>query len=117
MKRLKKFLYGRIQLEQATALLHFSKQSLVQELMHNLKYRGHESVGKLLGQWLGSELSQVEAYNSIDIVTIVPLHQSKLRRRGYNQVTKFGEEIAMALKTEFKPKILKKVFATKTQVF
>ena len=34
----KKLLYGRLELENATALLHFSKKGLVQELLHNLKY-------------------------------------------------------------------------------
>ena len=37
---IKKVLYGRVKLEHATALLHFSKKGIVQQLMHNLKYRG-----------------------------------------------------------------------------
>jgi len=113
----KNVLFGRVKLEQATALLHFSKKGIVQQLMHNLKYRGYENVGLFLGKWLGEELSNIEAYKSIDVVIPVPLHRSKLRRRGYNQVTKFGQEIAKALEVEFNSKILEKRTATKTQVF
>ncbi|RIA08423.1 ComF family protein [Flavobacteriaceae bacterium MAR_2010_72] len=113
----KNALYGRIKLEQATALLHFSKKGIVQQLMHNLKYRGHEEVGEFLGKWLGEELKSLTAYKAIDVVIPVPLHRSKLRQRGYNQVTKFGQEIAKALEVDFNDLVLQKTLATKTQVF
>jgi ComF family protein len=114
---IKKMLYGRVKLINATSLLHFSKKGIVQELLHNLKYRGHEDVGLFLGQWLGQELSQLEAYKTIDVVIAVPLHRSKLRSRGYNQVTKFGQEIAKALNVPYNESVLQKTTATKTQVF
>ncbi|MDO1501843.1 phosphoribosyltransferase family protein [Winogradskyella maritima] len=113
----KKVLYGRIKLKNATSLLHFSKKGLVQELLHNLKYRGHEDIGKHFGQWLGAELKETGDYNSVDVVIPVPLHKSKLRSRGYNQVDKFAQEIALALNVEFRKDLLIKQFATKTQVF
>jgi len=113
----KNVLFGRVKLVESTALLHFSKKGIVQQLMHNLKYRGHEEVGLFLGKWLGEELKTIEAYSGIDVVVPVPLHRSKLRTRGYNQVTKFGQEIAKALNAEFNDRILLKGEATNTQVF
>lgn len=113
----KKRLYGRVKLENATALLHFSKKGMVQELIHNLKYRGHEDIGLFLGQWLGGELKTIEAYNSIDVVVPVPLHKKKRRQRGYNQVTKFGQAIAEALQCAFNESCLIKKEDAKTQVF
>jgi ComF family protein len=112
-----KRLYGRVNYQFATSLLWFNKKGLVQHLMHNLKYKGHEEVGVFLGKWLGSELSQIEDYKTIDVVVPVPLHKSKLRKRGYNQVDKFGQEIAIALSVEFNSDILIKTKATATQVF
>ena len=112
-----KVFYGRVKIEQATALLKFEKKGIVQQLLHNLKYRGHEIIGEVLGKWLGNELKQVEAYNNIDVVIPVPLHKNKLRKRGYNQVTKFGIEIAKTLNAEYIDNILIKTTATKTQVF
>ncbi|MEM6516359.1 MAG: ComF family protein [Bacteroidota bacterium] len=112
-----KMLYGRVKLENATALLHFSKKGIVQQLMHNLKYRGHEDIGHFLGEWMGEELRELKAYENIDVVVPVPLHKSKLRKRGYNQVDKFGKAIAKALNTEYDSSILLKTRKTKTQVF
>lgn len=114
---LKNVFYGRVNLEQATALLHFSKRGIVQQLMHNLKYRGQQKVGVFLGKWLGEELKTIDGYQDVDVVIPVPLHKSKLRRRGYNQVAGFGQEIANALEIEFNTKVLQKTKATKTQVF
>lgn len=112
-----KRLYGRVDFVHATSLLWFNKKGKVQHLLHNLKYKGHEDVGVFLGKWLGEELSRIEAYKDIDVVVPVPLHKSKLRKRGYNQVDKFGREIANALKIEYNSKTLIKAKATSTQVF
>lgn len=112
-----KRLYGRVDFQYATSLLWFNKKGIVQHLLHNLKYKGHEEVGVVLGKWLGEELSHIEAYKSIDIVIPVPLHKSKLRKRGYNQVDKFGEEIAKALSIAYNSETLIKTKATTTQVF
>lgn len=113
----KKIVYGRVKLENATALLHFSKKGIVQQLLHNLKYRGHKEIGGFLGKWLGRELSTVEAYQQIDVVVPVPLYKTKLRQRGYNQVEQFGKEIAQVLNAEYNDKVLIKTKNTKTKVF
>lgn len=113
----KKVLYGRVNLENATALLHFSKKGIVQQILHNLKYRGHEDIGPFFGKWFGAELSTVEAYNDIDVVIPVPLYKTKLRKRGYNQVAKFGQEIAKALNATYNDSVLIKTKSSKTQVF
>ena len=65
-----KVFYGRVKLENATSLLLFQKKGMVQQLMHNLKYKGHEKVGTILGQWLGHELKASNKFNNIDNLTI-----------------------------------------------
>ena len=112
-----KTLYGRVQLENATALLHFSKKGIVQRLLHNLKYRGYEEIGLFLGQWLAEDLRQLPNFLKIDAVVAVPLHKSKLRKRGYNQVDKFGRALAEALQAEYNTTTLIKTKNSKTQVF
>lgn len=113
----KKVLYGRVKLENATALLQFQKKGMVQHLLHGLKYKGYENIGVFLGKWLGEELKTIEAYGNIDAVVPVPLHKRKQRKRGYNQVDKFGLEIAKALDVEYIDTVLIKTTSTKTQVF
>lgn len=112
-----KRLYGRLDYQNATSLLWFNKKGKVQHLIHNLKYKGREEVGTFLGQWLGEELKDLPQYKNVNVVVPVPLHKSRLRKRGYNQVDKFANEIAKALSIEYNPNVLVKTKATTTQVF
>jgi len=114
-KKIKKVFYGRSKIENMTSLFLFRKDSLVQNLMHNLKYRGQESIGTELGSWLGEELSQVYDYQNIDYVIPVPLHPKRLKERGYNQVEKFGQEIAKRIRAEYLNSVLKKNSYNKKQ--
>ncbi len=113
----KKVFYGRVKIEKATSLLHFRKKSGVQHLIHDLKYRGHREIGTYLGKWLGEELSLIPEYLEIDAVIPVPLHKSRLKERGYNQVEDFGKEIARSLQAEYRDDILLKISSTQTQTF
>ena len=114
--RVKKIFYGRVKLEKATALLRFQKKGIVQQLMHNLKYKGHQEIGTFLGAWLGDELKNNNDYKDIDLVIPVPLHKRKLRKRGYNQVTLFSKEIAKSLNIEYLDSVLIKVNDIASQV-
>lgn len=104
----KKVFYGRVNVEEATALLLFQKKGAVQKLIHNLKYRGHRSIGKYLGKWMGEELARSPHFSEIDAVIPVPLHRRKLRSRGFNQVEDFGKEIAAALNVPYLDDVLQK---------
>ena len=110
-------MYGRVTLVNATALFYFDKKGSVQQLLHNLKYRGHEHIGEALGKWLGAALAEIEAYKFIDVVIPVPIHKTKLKKRGYNQVEKFGKAIATALGASYDDGTLVKTKTTNTQVF
>ncbi|MEJ6792569.1 MAG: phosphoribosyltransferase family protein [Lacinutrix sp.] len=111
-----KLFFGRAKIENGTALLHFEKKSITQQLIHQLKYREQQQIGSFLGAWLGTELSHCVDYTTIDIVIPVPLHKKKLKSRGYNQVSKFGKEIAKSLKVEYMDDVLIKVTNTSSQV-
>ena len=110
-----KIFYGRIPVENATSLLLFEKKGMVQKLIHNLKYRGHEEIGPFLGAWLGSELKELPQWQEITTVIPVPLHRKKLKVRGFNQVAGFGTELAKALDVPYRDDILLKISATQTQ--
>ena len=116
-KTVEKMVYGRVKLEDATALLHFSKKGIVQQLLHNLKYRGHEHISDFLGKWLAAELRSANGFDDIDVVVPVPLYKTKLRKRGYNQVAQFGKQIAKALNVEYDDAVLIKTKPSKTKVF
>jgi ComF family protein len=111
----KKVFYGRAEIENATALLYFRKKGMVQTLIHNLKYRGHEKISTFLGEWVGSDLSEIEDYKSIDVVIPVPLHKIKLKSRGFNQVEGFARKIAEKLDAEYIDDVLVKKSPGNTQ--
>lgn len=109
--------YGRLPLEHASALMYFRKKGIVQELIHNLKYRGHQEVGTLIGNWYGYELEECESLKSIDAVIPIPLHRKRLHKRGYNQVTSFGKALSKHLNCPYDDSILKRIQYSKTQTF
>jgi predicted amidophosphoribosyltransferase len=49
------------------------------------------------------------------VVIPVPLHKNKLKKRGFNQVAKFGVQIAEALNADYKDDVLIKITNTKSQ--
>ena len=110
----KKF-YGRIPVEYASALLYFHKRGIVQELIHNLKYKGQEEIGTVLGEWYAEDLKNFEIIRSVDEIIPVPLHKRKLRERGYNQVTNFGLSLSKNLNISYNPNLLVRNIYSKTQ--
>ncbi|MFQ6602320.1 ComF family protein [Flavobacterium sp. C3NV] len=110
----KKF-YGKIAIEHASALLYFNKKGIVQELIHNLKYKGHEEIGTVLGNWYVEDLKELALETPFDVVIPVPLHPKKFRERGYNQVTTFGKALAKGLKIDYNDAVLYRKKYSKTQ--
>jgi ComF family protein len=114
---MKNIFYGRMAIENATAVLYFQKKGITQEILHNLKYKGHRSISSFFGKWLGTELAEIKEYRDIDLVIPVPLHKQKQKKRGYNQVEGFAEEIAKALGIPYYDSALIKISKTSSQVF
>lgn len=110
----KKF-YGRILVEHTSALLYFHKKGIVQELIHNLKYKGQEQIGTVLGEWYAEDLKNSVTIQSVDEIIPVPLHKRKLRERGYNQVTNFGNALSESLNIPYNPNLLVRNIYSKTQ--
>ena len=110
----KKF-YGRIPVEHVSALLYFHKKGIVQELIHSLKYRGQEAIGTALGEWYAEELKTYNLLETVDAITPVPLHPKKLRERGYNQVSEFGNALVKSLQIPINNEILFRQVYSKTQ--
>ena len=74
---------GRMPVQRATSLLFFVKESLTQQLLHQLKYRGRQDVGIYLGKHIGRCLQG--AGWEIDCIVPLPLNRKKMAKRGFNQ--------------------------------
>lgn len=78
------------EVESATSLLIFHHENVTQKLMHYLKYENHPEIGILLAEKI---FSMIE-FNSFDGIIPVPIHKSKLKKRGYNQVIPFTQRVS-----------------------
>jgi len=108
-----KRLAGRVPLEKVMSMLIFEKQGLVQQIIHKLKYEGHQEVGTLLGLWYGEIIK--DNLHDIDEIIPVPLHKKRLKERGYNQVMTFSEALSKCLRTPINTEVLYRNKYTKTQ--
>jgi ComF family protein len=90
-----KIFWGRVPVEAATAGYYFTKSSLVQVLIHQLKYRGARELGILLGRLLGEQILQSERFQA-DLLVPLPLFQKRERERGYNQAEAIARGISEA---------------------
>jgi len=107
--------YGRILIKEATSLFYFHKEGKVQKLIHQLKYKGNQQIGVVLGDWLGENMLESSRFNDLDAIITVPLHPKKLKKRGFNQLTKFGKSLSNKLQIPVIDDVLVKVFASQTQ--
>lgn len=114
---IRKQFYGRLLVEHAASLLFYHKGGLSQHLIHQLKYRGVEEVSYFLGNWLGRLLKELKWAADINCVIPVPLHKKRRKKRGYNQVTGFAQQLAFHLNCHFSEKHLIKIVNSRTQVF
>ncbi len=80
-----KIFWGRVQVQYAGALLFFTKDSLVQILMAQLKYHHNKKVGILFGHLMGQAIAAAEKFEQIDLLIPIPILPSKINSRGYNQ--------------------------------
>ncbi len=76
--------YGRVEVEGATALLRYEKETISQHVLHYIKYKGGKSFGYRMGRMLGGRLRGTQ-FQEVDALVPVPLHPNKLKLRGYNQ--------------------------------
>lgn len=88
-----KIFWGRTPVQAATSLFFYSQDSIMQALLHELKYRGNQALGIQLGSLLGTALKNNSRF-PVDVLVPVPLHPSKEKSRGFNQATLICQGIA-----------------------
>ncbi|WP_282787414.1 ComF family protein [Flavobacterium croceum] len=111
---LQKF-YGRIEVVYAASLFYFHKKGIVQNMIHQLKYKGREDIGLELAHWFKKELLYSSCFQTIDAVVEVPLHPRKQKERGYNQVSLFAKTISQILQKDYCPQLLVRTRYSNTQ--
>ena len=77
--------WGRVPINAAMCQLYFSKISMVQNLIHEFKYKGNREIGVYLGNLIGMSIINSHRFQTVDYLIPIPLFREKEKRRGYNQ--------------------------------
>ncbi len=107
--------WGKIQLESASAFLHFHKGEKVQRLIHQLKYSNRPDIGVYIGTLCGQVFKSSMLFANVEVVIPIPLHKKKERIRGYNQAACFSDGLAEGMGILSLPRGIKRVKHTETQ--
>ena len=83
--QIEKYFWGRISLSAAYSQFYFSKEFLMQHLIHQLKYKGDTKIGFYLGEIMGKTLLNSSRFSSVEALIPLPLYADKEHKRGYNQ--------------------------------
>lgn len=86
--------YGRLRLKTAAAAFYFSKDSVLQKLIHEIKYEKNKKAGLVLGMIMGKKIHDTSLLSNTDIIIALPMHPKKQKKRGYNQAGVIAEGIS-----------------------
>ena len=93
--------------------MHFSQENLSRKIIHELKYKSREKVGKTLAEWTTEQLDFNN--NKPDLLVSVPLHPKKLKERGYNQLHLFTENLSEFYNIPYDQDLIKRNHYSKAQ--
>jgi ComF family protein len=110
-----KHFYGRVQLAHGAALYYMPEQSVVQQLIHKLKYEDRTEIGEKLGEVIGHEILSSPYFPAIDVIVSVPLSIKKQRQRGYNQCHYIAKGINEVLNVNLPKNLVIKTKETPSQ--
>lgn len=92
-----KAFWGRLHLTAAFSEFYFVKETLVQHLLHQLKYKNNTDMGLYFGELMGKSIEASHQFKDTDLLVPLPLYADKERKRGYNQAAIICEGIKKVL--------------------
>jgi ComF family protein len=107
--------WGRADIRAASAHLYFTKNSAVQQSLHQFKYKGRKEIGFYFGRSIGQALKKSGRFKNCQLILPLPLHASREKTRGYNQAAVLGEGISEIMQIPLVGNALVRVSETATQ--
>ena len=103
--------------------LHFDRayspclyEGVAKELIHQFKYKGKDHLGKPLSKIMIEFIQEYELpIEYLDLIIPMPLHQTRLREREFNQAEILSRQIASEFKKELLTGALERHRLTKSQ--
>ncbi|UFH55256.1 ComF family protein [Spirosoma sp. KNUC1025] len=98
---------GKVPIQFIASYVYFTKGSIVQKIIHNIKYKGHKEAAKVMAGWYAYQLKhECDLTDQIDVIIGVPLHVSRLKQRGYNQAEWIAEGLGEVLNVPVRTDVL-----------
>ena len=110
-----KIFWGRVPISAAMCELYFTKASMMQNLIHEFKYKGNQEIGIYLGNLIGKSIENSNRFKDINFIVPLPLFIEKEKRRGYNQAKILCDGIAQITGLSIMTKNVIRIVDTETQ--
>ena len=91
----------------------FVFDGIIRNAVHELKYRNLQSIAGCLSQYMAEYFQENKLAG--DIILAVPMHEKRIRRRGYNQSELLAKEISNKISIPVISGVIKRVRDNKPQ--
>ncbi|MGN6647253.1 MAG: ComF family protein [Cytophaga sp.] len=81
------------------AFLSFDARNKTQKILHAIKYGDSPDIATRIAAIWADRIKASLLEANIDVIIPIPLHQSKMRKRGYNQATKIAQGFTTVLES------------------
>ncbi len=106
---------GRILVQSGGSAFYFTKKSILQNVMHEIKYRGNTEAALFVGKQAGIALQQSNRFEDVDMIVPMPLSHRRLQQRGYNQSAIIAQGMAGIIKKPVENQVAIRKLNTETQ--
>jgi ComF family protein len=106
--------WGRLPIAQAAGIFYLTKDSMLERLMYQLKYKGKKDVGTYCGTMIGHAIRET-SFAHADALVPLPLFPAKERKRGYNQSALICEGISSVIEKPVWKQAIQRITGTQTQ--
>jgi ComF family protein len=113
--KMDKLFWGKILIHKTFSLYYFEENSVVQSILHTLKYKNNPQIGIQFGRKIGERIINLEGFQDIDTLIPVPIHPKKKFSRGYNQAEMIAKGISEITTVPIQSTEVKKLKHTQSQ--
>lgn len=106
---------ARIPIKEASAMYYFTKGGIIQNILHEIKYKRNSRLAIYMGRMFGKKMLEDNSFQNIDLIIPVPLHSKKERKRGFNQCSLIIQGITEITQQTNAYNVLERVNYTSTQ--
>jgi len=98
-----------------TSLFVFEKESILQQIIHEIKYNKQFNSAVTLGKIFADKHAKLLEKWVIDLIIPIPLHHLKIAERGFNQSDFFAKGVSKGSGIKLATKVVKRIRYTESQ--